>query len=65
MMAGRSVTARIKWLTKFSRGQGRNRWIHCTPLMAHDGQVGVWIVVIIDDDEQDPVKWHGNYPSSN
>ena len=65
MVAGRSVTARIKWLTKLSNGQGRHRWIHCTPLMAHNGQVGVWVVVIIDDDEQDSVRWNGSYPSSN
>lgn len=30
--------------------EGRKRWIHCTPLLGSNGQVGVWIVVIVDDD---------------
>ncbi|KAJ5348068.1 PAS-associated C-terminal [Penicillium brevicompactum] len=64
MMSGRSVTARIKWVTKFSSDQGRYRWIHCTPLLANNGQIGVWMVVVIDDDDQDSVRWHGNYPAN-
>ncbi|CAG8927139.1 unnamed protein product [Penicillium salamii] len=64
MMAGRSVTARIKWVTKFSSDQGRNRWIHCTPLLANNGEIGVWMVVVIDDDEHESVRWHGNYPTT-
>ncbi|OQD88701.1 hypothetical protein PENANT_c003G10270 [Penicillium antarcticum] len=63
MMAGRSVTARIKWVTKFN-DQGRNRWIHCTPLMANNGQIGVWMVVVIDDEEEHSVRWTGNWPSN-
>lgn len=30
--------------------EGRKRWIHCTPLLGANGHVGVWIVVIVDDD---------------
>lgn len=30
--------------------EGRRRWIHCTPLLGANGHVGVWIVVIVDDD---------------
>ncbi|KAJ5371971.1 PAS-associated C-terminal [Penicillium concentricum] len=56
MMAGRSVTARIRWMTK-SNGQGRNRWIHCTPLLANNGQIGVWMVVVIDEEEEYSVRW--------
>ncbi|OQE36716.1 hypothetical protein PENCOP_c011G05328 [Penicillium coprophilum] len=56
MMAGRSVTARIRWMTKFN-GQGRNRWIHCTPLLANNGQIGVWMVVVIDDEEEYSIRW--------
>jgi hypothetical protein len=63
MMAGRSVTARIKWVTKFN-DQGRNRWIHCTPLMANNGEIGVWMVVVIDDEEEHSVRWTGNWPSN-
>lgn len=51
MMSGRSVTARIRWVNRFS-DQGRPRWIHCTPLLAANGQVGVWMVVMIDDEEE-------------
>ncbi|KAJ5155145.1 PAS-associated C-terminal [Penicillium capsulatum] len=62
MMAGRSVTARIKWVTRFS-DQGRHRWIHCTPLVANNGEVGVWMVVIIDDADEHLVQWQGNWPT--
>ncbi|KAJ5497741.1 PAS-associated C-terminal [Penicillium expansum] len=48
MKVGRSVTARIKWATR-SNPDGRNRWVHCTPLLASNGQVGVWMVVVVDD----------------
>ncbi|RAK94062.1 white collar [Aspergillus costaricaensis CBS 115574] len=50
LMSGRSVTARIKWLNRFN-AQGRDRWVHCTPLLASNGEVGVWMVVVVDDDE--------------
>ncbi|KAJ5971223.1 PAS-associated C-terminal [Penicillium vulpinum] len=63
MVAGRSVTARIKWMTKFN-DQGRNRWIHCTPLLANNGQIGVWMVVVIDDEEEYSVRWQGNWPTT-
>ncbi|CAI7654505.1 unnamed protein product [Penicillium viridicatum] len=63
MIAGRSVTARIKWMTKFNN-QGRHRWIHCTPLLANTGQIGVWMVVVIDDDDDESsVRWQGNWPT--
>ncbi|KAF5026748.1 hypothetical protein F66182_1167 [Fusarium sp. NRRL 66182] len=29
---------------------GRNRWIHCTPLLGSNGAVGVWMVVLVDDE---------------
>ncbi|KAJ5788727.1 PAS-associated C-terminal [Penicillium paradoxum] len=56
MKVGRSVTARIKWVTR-SNPEGRNRWVHCTPLMASNGQVGVWMVVIVDDTEEQVPNW--------
>lgn len=58
MMAGRSVTARIKWVTRFT-DHGRHRWIHCTPLLANNNQVGVWMVVVIDDEEEHFVRRRG------
>ncbi|ROW15525.1 hypothetical protein VPNG_02290 [Cytospora leucostoma] len=30
--------------------EGRPRWIHCTPLTGSNGSVGVWVVVIVDED---------------
>ncbi|KAJ5919865.1 PAS-associated C-terminal [Penicillium verhagenii] len=59
MMHGRSVTARIKWVTRFNT-EGRNRWVHCTPLIASNGQVGVWMVVIVDDDEETLLNWRNS-----
>ncbi|PYI06686.1 hypothetical protein BO78DRAFT_429436 [Aspergillus sclerotiicarbonarius CBS 121057] len=49
LMSGRSVTARIKWATRYN-SQGRDRWVHCTPLIASNGEVGVWMVVVVDDE---------------
>lgn len=46
-MDGRSVTARVQWLNRFDT----NPKVHCTPLLAHSGKVGVWMIVIVDDDE--------------
>ncbi|SMQ49792.1 unnamed protein product [Zymoseptoria tritici ST99CH_1A5] len=50
---GQGVTAKIRWLTRpdeNGEGEGRPRWIHCTPLIGHSGAVGVWMVVLVDDD---------------
>lgn len=50
---GRGVTAKIRWLARpdeDGEGEGRPRWIHCTPLLGHTGAVGVWMVVIIDEE---------------
>jgi hypothetical protein len=46
---GRGVTAKVRWVTK-SDDEGRNKWIHCTPLLGVNGQVGVWMVIIVNDD---------------
>ncbi|KAK7943801.1 Hisactophilin c49s mutant phototropin phy3 fusion protein [Apiospora aurea] len=29
---------------------GRSRWLHCTPLLGANGKVGVWMIVLVDDD---------------
>lgn len=50
---GRGVTAKIRWLARpdeDGEGEGRPRWIHCTPLYGHTGTVGVWMVVLIDEE---------------
>lgn len=45
---GRGVTAKVRWITKLDE-EGRNKWIHCTPLVGSNGNIGVWMVVIVDD----------------
>lgn len=49
----RGVTAKIRWLARPNddgEGEGRRRWIHCTPLLGHSGAVGVWMIVLIDEE---------------
>ncbi|KAI9806088.1 MAG: hypothetical protein M1833_004495 [Piccolia ochrophora] len=48
---GRGVTAKVRWLSKVDE-DGRNRWIHCTPLVGSNGQIGVWMVVIVDEEKE-------------
>lgn len=49
---GRGVTAKVRWITGRHGGddKGRARWIHCTPLLGQNGTVGVWMIVIVDDE---------------
>lgn len=57
MRRGHNVTARIKCITRYN-SEGRSRWVHCTPLHASNGQVGVWMVVVVDDEEEQiPLNW--------
>ena len=46
---GRGVTAKVRWVSKADE-DGRSRWIHCTPLLGSNGQIGVWMIVLVDDD---------------
>lgn len=55
---GTSVTAKISWLMHSSasdgvRGnmEGKPRWIHCTPLLGSDEKVGVWMIVMVEQEE--------------
>lgn len=52
---GRGVTAKIRWMSRHE-DVGRNRWIHCTPLYGSNGQIGVWMVVLVDDDDSKTVR---------
>ncbi|KIX01553.1 uncharacterized protein Z518_09279 [Rhinocladiella mackenziei CBS 650.93] len=52
---GRGVTAKVRWISK-GDDQGKNKWIHCTPLIGNQGQIGVWMVVIVDD-ERNSERW--------
>jgi hypothetical protein len=54
---GRGVTAKIRWLSRpdpNGEGEGRPRWIHCTPLLGHSGSVGVWMIVLVDEEGPAP-----------
>lgn len=53
---GRGVTAKVRWISKADE-DGRNRWIHCTPLLGSNRQIGVWMVVLIDDDQELSRRW--------
>lgn len=53
MVEGRGVTAKVRWLTKpheNGEGEGRSRWIHCTPLLSITGDVGAWMIILVDDE---------------
>ncbi len=52
---GRGVTAKIRWISR-PDDDGRTRWIHCTPLLGHSGKVGVWMVVLVDDESSQSVR---------
>lgn len=49
---GRGVTAKVRWVSR-PDDDGRNRWIHCTPLIGSNGQIGVWMLVVVDDERDD------------
>ncbi|KAL8896103.1 MAG: hypothetical protein Q9207_007879 [Kuettlingeria erythrocarpa] len=53
---GRGVTAKVRWVTRVDE-DGRNRWIHCTPLVGSNGQIGVWMIVLVDDDQGLSRRW--------
>lgn len=48
---GRGVTAKIRWVAR-PEDEGRNRWIHATPLMGQNGNIGVWMIVLVDEENQ-------------
>nr|XP_036582835.1 hisactophilin c49s mutant phototropin phy3 fusion protein [Colletotrichum truncatum]KAF6791626.1 hisactophilin c49s mutant phototropin phy3 fusion protein [Colletotrichum truncatum] len=52
---GHGVTAKVRWMNK-SGGEGRLRWIHCTPLLGSNSAVGVWMVVLVDDESEFGVR---------
>ena len=47
--AGRKVTAKVQWISKPAHST-RSRWIHCTPLLGVNSLIAVWMVIIVDDD---------------
>ncbi|KAF2665602.1 hypothetical protein BT63DRAFT_459184 [Microthyrium microscopicum] len=55
LTAGRGVTAKVRWLLSGRAAQdsspGRPRWVHCTPLLGKGGAIGVWMVILVDEEE--------------
>jgi hypothetical protein len=52
---GRGVTAKVRWVSgRHGDEEGRVRWIHCTPLLGQNGAVGVWMIVVVDDEAVAP-----------
>ncbi|KAI1485958.1 hypothetical protein F5X96DRAFT_286524 [Biscogniauxia mediterranea] len=53
---GNGVTAKIRWITSradaVDANGGKGRWIHCTPLLGANGAIGVWMVVLVDDEAE-------------
>lgn len=52
---GTSVTAKVSWLPSAQGNQStlesKPRWVHCTPMMGSDDRVGVWMVVMVEEEE--------------
>ena len=47
--AGRKVTAKVQWISR-PADNTRSRWIHCTPLLGVNSLIAVWMVILVDDD---------------
>ena len=48
--AGRKVTAKVQWISKPAHNT-RSRWIHCTPLLGVNSLIAVWMVILVNDDD--------------
>ena len=57
--SGTGLTAKVPWLTNpvseenrdGNENEGKPRWIHCTPLFGSDDKVGVWMVILVENEE--------------
>ena len=50
---GTGVSAKMCWLSRpdaNGEGNGSLRWLHCTPLLHHSGAVGLWMIVLVDEE---------------
>ncbi|KAI4722418.1 hypothetical protein E4T48_01399 [Aureobasidium sp. EXF-10727] len=65
---GTPVTAKISWLSTIPDSphrtsiEGKPRWIHCTPLLGSDEKVGVWMIVMV---EQESITGNLTRPSES
>jgi hypothetical protein len=57
LQSDRGVTAKVRWVSgRPGEEEGRARWVHCTPLLGSNGVVGVWMVVIVDEEGYEPIR---------
>lgn len=72
LRVGKGVTAKVLWLTSRpghhhhpahgclggtgAAASGRERWVHCTPLLDAAGDVGVWMVIVVDPPAGEPAR---------
>lgn len=49
---GRKVTAKVQWMSKTAQS-APSKWIHCTPLLGINGLIAVWMVILVDDVQQE------------
>lgn len=74
---GQSVTAKVKWNSgpkkvpsqqptdgSIPHVANRNRWIHATPLLGRNSEVGVWMVVLVDEEKDGIGNLSSKAPSS-
>ena len=70
---GRKVTAKVQWVSR-TAATSRARWIHCTPLLGVNDTIGVWMVILVDDEDdsygereqvshetRSAIRWESNY----
>ena len=50
LQVGRKVTAKVQWISKTAT-TSVSRWIHCTPLLGVNDTIGVWMVILVDDED--------------
>ncbi|XXH00408.1 N-alpha-acetyltransferase 20 [Hypoxylon texense] len=48
---GGAFTAKVRWVNR-TDSRGKGRWVHCTPLLGPNRGVGVWMVVLVDDEAE-------------
>ncbi|KAK6504983.1 hypothetical protein TWF481_006916 [Arthrobotrys musiformis] len=68
----RGITIKVRWLSKLEEQNpnkneflGRERWLHCTPLFDANGAVGVWMIIVVDDDSNPETISHHEYDISD
>jgi PAS domain S-box-containing protein len=63
---GQGVTAKIRWVSgnrqMSHQRHERSRWIHCTPLRGVNRSIGIWMVIILEDNSRGTQEFPGFRP---